>query len=201
MRLVCLLHNLSTHWLWKNNLTGFNLLLPPSPPLPLPSFPLPLCVCVCKRVCVCVRTSESFWNSSCLVTPGLCKWDRSSPMAALSSPVVCGLSLVFLAICDAKKTMCLCYSGGKNRIWFIWIKLGLLFFVLNLGVSRSHLTFFPSLPCVSCVSLSSVLQRVKKHNETSCLEPWPLFPFLLESFQCYLYETSGPTIKKPSRPG
>lgn len=33
-----------------------------------------------------------------------------------------------------------------------------------------------------------------------CLETRTLFPFLLESFQCYLYETAGPTINKPIWP-
>lgn len=66
MNLVCLHYNLSyilcvfvrarcqTHWLWKNNLTGFNLLPPPHPHslLLLPSFPLHsafLCSCVPLR--------------------------------------------------------------------------------------------------------------------------------------------------------
>lgn len=66
MNLVCLRYNLSyilcvfararcqTHWLWKNNLTGFNL-LPPSP-LPPPSSSLfPLAFCFFLLLCASER--------------------------------------------------------------------------------------------------------------------------------------------------
>ena len=153
-------------------------------------------------MCVCAHLWE-VGNSSCLVTPCpvLCKWDRPGLMAALSSLVMCGLSLVLLAMLDAKKIACLSYSGERIVSGLSGWNLD-YFSSCRIWASLSHMLLsFPSLSCVICVSLCSVLQRVKKHNETSCLEPWPLFPFLLESFQCYLYETSGPTIKKPSRPG
>lgn len=103
--LVCLRYNLSyilrvfvralcqTHWLWKNNLTGFNL-LPPHPPssslLPLAFFFFFCCFCVPLRGWEFILFGNSMPSPS-----SHCKLDEPGFMAALRPPVKCGLSLKF----------------------------------------------------------------------------------------------------------
>lgn len=105
--LVCLLYNLSyilcvfvrvlcqTHWLWKNNLTGFNL-LPPSSFLFPPSPRVFLFFFFSFFFCVPLRGWEFILFGNSMPSPSLlCKLERPGFMAALRSTVMCGSSLQF----------------------------------------------------------------------------------------------------------
>lgn len=99
--LVCLLYNLShilcvfvrglcqAQWLWKNNLTGFNLL----PPLPPPSSSPCVYFFFLLFFCAPLRGREFILFGTSMPSPSsLWKLDRPGFMVALRSPVMSELS-------------------------------------------------------------------------------------------------------------